>query len=172
MEDKLGNIDFTSVYDVSKQIVDIVKQNYAKEISSNSKLAQFTWNVEFENSIYQLVFHLPPEWYWVEYGRRPGPVGRKGLESIMQWMEVRGMVQRGSNNKIPQKVWAVAKKIEKKGFYGRNGEHHGKHILMKSINEADYLIKEICDIITMKLNGEVRTKIIDIFSDLNSFKIN
>ena len=171
MTDTYNNIDITSLFDVSKQITDLIRQNYLKEnMPSQGKLVNFTWTVEYENNLYQLQLKLPPEWYWVEFGRRPGPVGRKGLENIMRWMEVKGMIQRGSYNKIPSKVWAVAKKIEKKGFYGRNGEHQGKHIIEKSLKEADPLISQLCNMITEKLNSKVRQDVVTVFEGLNNFK--
>ena len=55
-----------------KEIVEIIRNNYLKEgMEPTGKLANFTWNFSYDNNLFQLQLMLPPEWKWVELGRRP-----------------------------------------------------------------------------------------------------
>ncbi len=169
--------DFTSIYDVSKKIVEVVQRNYANEFGTNSPLATFTWNVEFNGDSYELVFTLPSEWKWVEEGRAPGPTpfnSSKGLgwvKSIMSWIDVKKIVPRnekGLPSDIAKKnlAWAITKKIQRQGYAGR-------HILEKSFNDA-YMTQMIDDLaveITKLLSREVDEAILTITDGMKTMKI-
>lgn len=177
MAETYQNIDITSLFDVSKQIADLIRQNYLKEkISPNGKLANFTWKVSYDGNLYQLQLMLPPEWYWVEFGRRPSQK-MPPVDKIEEWVKnnlgTDKLVPKGSNKDITrdtkQIAFAIAKKIQKKGFYSPN--HHGLHVIEKSLNEADPLVDKLYNIITQKMNAQVHKEIVSVFEDLNSFKI-
>lgn len=36
--------------------------------------------------------HMPPEWYWIDHGRKPGPVSQVGQKSISDWVKKKGIV--------------------------------------------------------------------------------
>lgn len=171
------NIDITSLFDVSKQIADLIRQNYLKEgMMQQGKLANFTWTVAFENSIYQLQLMLPPEWYWVEFGRRPSQK-MPPVDKIEEWVKTHlgttRLVPRGVNGKnvtrnTKQIAFAIAKKIKREGFYSPG--HQGKHVIEKSLQEADPLITQLCNLITNKMNSTVRSDIVTVFEGLDNFE--
>lgn len=165
------NIDITSLFDTSKQIVDIIKSNYLKEgMLPQGKLANFTWTVAYNNNLYQLQLMLPPEWKWVELGRRPS-AKMPPVNAIENWIRVRQLVPRGKNGKVPttrQMAFAIAKKIQKEGFYSPN--HQGKHVIEKSLHEADQLIIKLCNLITNKFSTLMNNEIVSIFDELDSFQ--
>ena len=171
MDSTYQNIDITSLFDTSKQIVDIIRSNYIKEgMMQQGKLANFTWTVAFDNNLYQLQLMLPPEWKWVELGRRPS-AKMPPVSAIENWIKVRQLVPQGRNGKVPttkQMAFAIAKKIQREGFYSPN--HQGKHVIEKSMNEADPFITQLCNLITNKMNSTVRSDIVTVFEGLNNFK--
>lgn len=163
--------DLTSLFDISKQIVDIIKQNYSYDVGPDSKLTNFTWNIEWQNEIYQLQLHLPKEWYWVEHGRNPSQK-MPPVSAIEQWITAKRLVPHAnSKGKVPSTrglAFAIAKKIQKEGFYSPN--HQGKHTLEDSLYEAGPLIDSLCITISDMLNKEVAADLTSIFDGLNSFK--
>ena len=175
MANTYNNIDITSIYDVSKKIIDIIKQNYSNALSPNSKLANFNWNVEWQDGIYSLNLILPTEWYWVEHGRKPS-TKMPPVSKIEEWVKTHlgttRLVPRGVNGKsvtrnTKQIAFAISKKIQREGFYSPG--HQGKHIIEKSLNESSSIILEISRIITNKLSAVVNEEILTIFDDLDSF---
>ena len=164
-------MDVTSLFEISRQIVEIVKKNYVQDgMLPTGRLANFEWNVDFNGELFQLQFYLPKEWKWVELGRRPS-VKMPPVSAIEQWITARKIVPQAKNGKIPTTrglAFAIAKKIQKEGFYSPN--HQGKHTLERSFNEADSLINELCAAITGILNKEVEGELITIFDGLESFK--
>lgn len=167
------NLDITSLFDTSKQIVDIVRANYLKEgMPPTGKLANFTWTVDYNNNLYQLQLTLPPEWKWVELGRRPS-AKMPPVTAIESWIHIKQLVPKGKNGKVPttkQMAFAIAKKIQKEGFYSPN--HQGKHVIEKSLQEAEPIIVELCNLITIKFNDSINKEIVTIFDGLDSFKTN
>lgn len=170
MAETYQNIDITSLFDVSKQIADLIRQNYLKEgMMPQGKLANFTWTVLYENNMYQLQLSLPKEWYWVEFGRNPS-TKMPPVSAIEQWIVARQLVPKAKNGKVPSiksTAFAIAKKIQREGFYSPN--HQGKHVIEKSLNEADPLVEKLCSIITEKMNAQVNKEIVSVFEDLKSF---
>ena len=163
-------IDVTSLYDISKQIVDIVKGNYIKDgMLPQGKLANFSWNVDFNGTLFQLQFMMPPEWKWVEIGRKPS-AKMPPVDAIEQWIRVRRLVPRAKNGKTPTTrglAFAIAKKIQREGFYSPG--HQGKHTIERSMEEAQPYIMELCNKMTEMMNKEVTGDLIQIFDGLSSF---
>lgn len=169
------------VYTVSKEIVELIRTNYLNEgMSPQGKLANFDSVISYDGNLYQLQLVLPPEWVWVEYGRYPGPVNRKGIESIEQWIKIKGLVPQAKNRKVPTTkslAFAIAKKIQKVGYYTpsgatsipASGTERGKHVIEKSLNEADPMIAKLCNVITEKLNKSVSKDMVKMFDGLKSF---
>lgn len=165
------NIDITSLFDTSKQIVDIIRSNYLKEgMLPQGKLANFTWTVAYNNNLYQLQLMLPPEWKWIELGRRPS-TKMPPVNAIENWIKVRQLVPQGRNGKVPttrQMAFAIAKKIQREGFYSPN--HQGKHVIEKSLQESEPIIIQLCNMITNKFNDSINKEIVTVFDGLDSFK--
>lgn len=179
MANTYNNIDITSIFDVSKQITDLIRQNYLKEeMSPNGKLAKFTWTVSYDGSLYQLQLNLPPEWKWVEFGRYPGPVSKKGVESLKEWISVKLGVPKGTKE-MDTAAFLIARKIKRVGYYTPRGAKsmsipmmgmsRGKHVIEKSLNEAEPLILELCNVITQKINETINKEIVTVFDGLESF---
>lgn len=169
------------VYTVSKEIIDLIRNNYLNEgMSPRGKLANFDSIISYDGNLYQLQLVLPPEWVWVEYGRYPGPVNRKGIESIEQWIKIKGLVPQARNGKVPSTkslAFAIAKKIQKVGYYTPSGAtsipafgpSRGKHVIEKSMNESETLITKLCNFIIEKLNKSVSKDMVKMFDGLESF---
>ena len=51
--------DLTSIFDLSKQIAESVQDAYMQEYGPDSRLSNFTWNVDWDGNIYRLKFNLP-----------------------------------------------------------------------------------------------------------------
>lgn len=163
-------IDITSLYDISKKIVEIYKENLRKDnMLTTGALYNFTWNVEYNGEIFQLQLNLPKEWYFVEHGRKPS-AKMPPVSAIENWIKVRRLVPRAKNGKVPSTrgfAFAIAKKIQKEGFYSPN--HTGKHTLERSLKEAEPYIEELCSTITNILNREVNQDLVTIFDGLKTF---
>lgn len=163
-------MDVTSLFDISKQIVEKYKQNLLQAgMSQNGALYNFTWTVDFNGELFQLKFNLPKEWYFVEHGRNPS-AKMPPVNAIMQWVEAKRLMPRGKNGKVPttkQIAFAIAKKIQKEGFYSPN--HQGKHPLQKTMQQSDKYIEELCAAMTAILNKEVQAEIGDLFTGLDCF---
>lgn len=162
--------DFTSIFDISQKIVDLYKENLLHAgMETRGQLYNFKWNVDFNGQIYQLIFKLPPEWQWVEYGRRPS-AKMPPVDAIMNWITVKKLVPRARNGKVPTTkslAFAIAKKIQKEGFYSPG--HHGKFPLQKSLQEGTPYIQELANEISKLLMKEVKEDVIKIFDGLKTF---
>ena len=162
--------DFTSIFDISQKIVDLYKENLLQAgMEARGQLYNFKWNVNFNGQIYQLVFKLPPEWYWVENGRRPS-AKMPPIDAIMNWITVKKLVPKARNGKVPTTrglAFAIAKKIQREGFYSPG--HHGKFPLQKSLQQGAPYIQELADEISKLLMKEVKEDVIKIFDGLKTF---
>lgn len=160
-----------SVYKISEQIVEIIRSNYLEEgMLPQGKLANFTWNFSYDNNLFQLQLMLPQEWKWVELGRRPS-AKMPPVTAIESWIHIRQLVPRGKNGKVPttrQMAFAIAKKIQREGFYSPN--HQGKHVIEKSLHEAEPEIVHLCNLITNKFSTLINEDIVSIFDGLDSFQ--
>lgn len=160
-----------SVYRISEQIVEIIRNNYLKEgMEPTGKLANFTWNFSYDNNLFQLQLMLPPEWKWVELGRRPSSK-MPPVTAIESWIHIKQLMPKGKNGKVPttkQMAFAIAKKIQKEGFYSPN--HQGKHVVEKSLHEAEPEIVHLCNLITNKFNTLINEEIVSVFDGLNCIK--
>lgn len=156
-------INVTTLFDISNQIVDLYRQNLANAgMSKEGALYNFTWNVDFNGQMFQLIFRLPKEWYFVEHGRKPS-AKMPPVDAILKWVEFKHIAPRGVNGKIPSKrsvAFAIAKKIQREGFYSPG--HHGKLPLQKTFQEGDQYIKALCDEMTKLLNKEIDEDMIHI----------
>lgn len=175
MADTYNNIDITSIYDISKQIVDTYRDNLIKaKYDPSGRLVNFTWNVEFNGEMYKLTFILPPEWKWAENGRGPGPVSIEGQKSILEWVKnsirIGKLVPRGSLNELPEDkrnkslAFLISRKIKRYGY-------KGKPVLKYTMQQNEDLIVKLCDTITNMLQKQVNVDLRASFSDLTSIKL-
>lgn len=175
MSESYNNIDITSIYDISKQIVDAYRNNLLREkYNPDGRLVNFTWNVEFNDNIYRLTFYLPKEWQWAENGRRPGPVSIEGRKSILQWVatsiRIGKLVPKGSVAHLPESsrnkslAYLISRKITKYGY-------KGKPVLKYTMQQSEDLITKLCDVITNVLQKQVSVNLRESFTDLTSIKL-
>lgn len=95
-------MDVTSLFEISRQIVEIVKKNYVQDgMLPTGRLVNFEWNVDFNGELFQLQFYLPKEWKWVELGRRPSDK-MPPVSAIEQWITVRKIVPQAKNGRYLQ----------------------------------------------------------------------
>lgn len=167
------------VYTASKEIVDLIRQNYLNEgMSPQGKLANFNSVINYDGRLYQLQLMLPPEWKWVEYGRNPGPVSKEGIESLKEWISVKLGIPKGTKE-MDSAAFLISRKIKRVGYYTPRGSKsktipimgtaRGKHVIEKSLNEADYLIEKLCNIIVQKIGESVSRDTVKLFDGLKSF---
>lgn len=163
-------INYTSLFDISQKIVELYRQNLAQSgMRKEGALYNFKWNVNFDGQDFELIFRLPKEWYFVEYGRKPS-MKMPPVNAIMQWIEVRKIVPQARNGKVPTTkslAFAIAKKIQKEGFYSPN--HHGLKPLERTFQQGRSIIQELCDEMSKLLMKEVKEDVVKIFDGLKTF---
>jgi hypothetical protein len=153
----IDKIDLTKLYDISSEIAEIYRNNiHNSGVTASGELENFTWEIDFDGNTYKLIYNLPAHWKWVENSRKPTS-GRKTpwtdpVKDIVRWMELKHIVPRPaytkslkpSRAKIPTKeetAYMIVRKIHKFGYYGYNQQ--GKHLLEKSMDEAELLIMNL-----------------------------
>ena len=172
-------LNITPLFDISKQIVDLYRENLSNagiENHSNDGLYNFRWTVDFDGTLFQLKFILPPQWWWVEHGRNKTMNHTKNgksavVEGILKWLEWKKLVPYPRNGKVPnnkQLAFAIAKKIHKEGFYSPN--HQGKHPLEKTLRNSEQYIHELCAEMSKLLGREINQDMAQLFDNLKNFK--
>lgn len=163
-------LDYTSLFDISQKIVELYRQNLLQSgMRREGALYNFKWNVNFNGETFELIFNLPKEWYFVEYGRNPSSK-MPPVNAIMKWIELKRLVPQAKNGKVPSTrslAFAIAKKIQKEGFYSPN--HHGLKPLQRSLQEGTDIVQELCTEISRLLMREVNEDVVKVFDGLKSF---
>ena len=158
-------VDRTNIYNYANQIVQMYRDNLSKEkVDASGQLSRTAdFDLDFDNYHVTIYLILESYWYYVEKGRNKstGKWGswRNKYADIENW--IRQKISRGtfiptSGHSIPHTEkeiksvsYLIARKITKMGFYG--ADHHGKHILEKTMVEVerlgilDKIIDEIVD---------------------------
>lgn len=133
-----NSYDFTSLYDVSKKIADLYRDKL-REVNAvaNGDLVNFSWEIEYNNNLFSLIFLLPDYWYYVEEGRGPSKGGEKWPDPIgdlKKFIQVKHLVPRpDSKGRVPtidQQAYAIYMKITREGYEGR-------HPLEQAMDDAD-----------------------------------
>lgn len=166
--------DLTPLYDLAAQVMDTYisyLEQYKVNASGELTAAARSWNFALDGDVYRLTAPLPKQWYFVEYGRNPSSK-MPPVEAIERWIQVKRLpIQPRANGKIPstrQVAFAIAKKIQKEGFYSPG--HQGKEVLSKAIEDNQDAIQQMCNIITRKANESVLEDISSTFNGLKTFK--
>lgn len=170
----VSKVDLTKVYDLSKKIVDFYKNNLeAMKINASGQLSRTAdFDVEFNDYHMAVYFILESYYRYVEVGRNKS-TGKFGTWSskyadIERWL--RNKIAKGSfipstghtiprtDKEIKRVAGAIVHKITKRGFYGY--DHHGKHILERTLDEVekagilDSIIDEIVEAYSKKVDFE------------------
>ena len=170
----VSKVDWTKIYDYANQIVKMYRDNFSKEkVDASGKLSR---SVDFDLDFneYHVTIYLIMEsyWYYVEKGRNKstGKFGnwRTKYTDIENWL--RQKIARGTfiptgghsiphtEKEIKSVSFLIARKITKFGFYGK--DHHGKHILERTMEEVerlgilDSIIDEIVDAYDKRIEME------------------
>ena len=139
------NVDWTPIYDLGKQIVEMYKQELTnqKVNASGSLSASIDFDLDFNADEVSLYFIANSYYWYIEKGRQKTRGGGESwpwkiaVEDIAQWM--RNKISRGNfiprnNHTIPRTdkeiksvSYCIVRKIHQYGFYDYN--QSGLHIL-------------------------------------------
>ena len=149
----VSKVDWTKIYNYANRIVQMYRDNLSKEkVDASGKLSR-SLDFDLDFNEYHVTIYLIMEsyWYYVEKGRNKstGKFGtwRTKYADIENWL--RNKIARGSfiptgghtiphtEKEIKSVSYLIARKITKFGFYGK--DHHGKHILERTLDEVERL---------------------------------
>ena len=170
----VSKVNWTKIYDYANQIVQMYRDNLSKEkVDASGKLSRsLDFDLDFNEYYVTIYLIMESYWYNIEKGRNKstGKWGnwRTKYSDIENWL--RNKISRGtfiptSGHSIPHTEkeiksvsYSIARKITKFGFYGT--DHHGKHILEKTMEEVerlgilDSIIDEIVDAYDKRIEME------------------
>ena len=170
----VSKVDWTKIYDYANQIVQMYRDNLSKEkVDASGQLSRTAdFDLDFDSFHVTIYLILESYWYYIEKGRNKstGKWGRwaNKYADIENWL--RQKISRGSfvpshghtvphsEKEIKSVSYLIARKITKMGFYG--SDHHGKHILEKTMDEVerlgilDDIINEIVDAYDKRIEME------------------
>ena len=149
----VSKVDWTKIYDYANQIVQMYRDNLSKEkVDASGQLSRTAdFDLDFDSYHVSIYLILESYWYYIEKGRNKstGKFGswRTKYADIENWL--RQKIARGSffsshghtiprtEKEVKSVSYLIARKITKFGFYGK--DHHGKHILEKTMDEVEKL---------------------------------
>lgn len=170
----VSKVDWTKIYDYANRIVQMYRDNLSKEkVDASGQLSRTAdFDLDFDSYHVTIYLILESYWYYIEKGRNKstGKWGRwaNKYADIENWL--RNKIARGSfiptsghsiprtEKEIKSVSYLIARKITKMGFYGT--DHHGKHILEKTMEEVerlgilDSIIDEIVDAYDKRIEME------------------
>ena len=170
----VSKVDFTKLYDYAAKIVQMYRNNLSKEKVDASGQLSRTADFDIDFDEYHVTVSLILESYhrYIEVGRNRS-TGKFGSWSskyadVERWLKnkiARGSFIPSTGHTIPRTekdikrvAGAIVHKITKFGFYGK--DHHGKHILEKTLDEVeklgilDSIIDEIVDAYDKRIDIE------------------
>lgn len=136
--------------DLYKHQLDINNHNATKNLSNNIQ-----YEIYFDGITYQVYFLLEKYWKWLEYGRKPGK--QPPVDAIENWINVKRIIPRSINGKIPttkQLAFAISKSI---GEHGTPAYNPLKNAIGSP--EATSIIQEIKNTIINEINNEIKDAI-------------
>lgn len=142
------------LYDTARKIANEYKnQIKADNAIASGELYNFKWDIEYAERHLKLVFDLPEQWRFVEYGRNPTKNSGTGQvrHSIAEWVRLKGLTPR-PNQSTESMIYAITRKIHTKGFPARN-------TLEKSLNQSAAFIQQFEDITVDMLNSEIENEL-------------
>lgn len=137
--------DTTTLLTLADELAQAYKRHLDDEgavASGDLKASVDKWEFVWKGETLQLIFKLPDHWRYIEEGRGPTQrsEGGKLYPAILEWIKVKHIVPRPRPGmlKVPtteQLAYMITRKIHRFGYFGY--DHHGKHLLQRSIDEMD-----------------------------------
>lgn len=151
----MKNLDLTPL----KGLVNDFIEEYKNSLKNENKIASkqlydgVRGKIKVDGKWIEVILSLPPQWKYVEYGRRPGKYPPPN--AIREWIKVKPVLPRPFNNgKLPtenQLVYLISRKIATKGIPASN-------ILSNTIDNFN-LVGKIYNLIVEQIDKEINTEI-------------
>lgn len=108
--------------DYGKEVETLYKDNLLKDDAkaSGELINSVRYILEYQNNSYTVSLNLAHYWKYVEYGRRPGKF--PPFEAIKKWIEIKPIIPRAYNGKLPtinQLTYLIQRKIGLEGIQPR-----------------------------------------------------
>lgn len=149
-----------SIKDIINDLLLFIRNTYLDEldkyVSQNSQLKDIQIDIEYSNDMYRLTFVVADYWKYFEYGRGPG--GMPPVDEIEKWINVKRLIPKSYNGKIPttrQMAFMISRSIGKNGTEG--------HFVLDKVLRSTELDSKMRDI----KNEVVTTIINEIIEDYN-----
>lgn len=139
------------------KIIDIYRKKLAETDSNASgKLGNtMSFFVDYNDGSYELCLRMQDYWKWLEEGRKPGSF--PNITSLKKWVEVKPIIPRMVNGKLPtleSLTYLIGRKIEEKGV-------EGKHLLSNTLEETEKM-----NLIEQEVDKRIDNEITLIFNTL------
>lgn len=149
-----------SIKDIINDLLLFIRSTYLDEldkyVSQNSQLKDIQIDIEYSNDMYRLTFVVADYWKYFEYGRGPG--GMPPVDEIEKWINIKRLIPKSYNGKIPttrQMAFMISRSIGKNGTEG--------HFVLDKVLRSTELDSKMRDI----KNEVVTTIINEIIEDYN-----
>lgn len=149
-----------SIKDIINDLLLFIRNTYLDEldkyVSQNSQLKDIQIDIEYSNDMYRLTFVVADYWKYFEYGRGPG--GMPPVDEIEKWINIKRLIPKSYNGKIPttrQMAFMISRSIGKNGTEG--------HFVLDKVLRSTELDSKMRDI----KNEVVTTIINEIIEDYN-----
>lgn len=147
------------------KVVEQIAQTYREQITRENSIASgelkaFKTECKMEGSFFEVIFELQHYWKYVENGRRAG-AKFPPVDAIKKWIEIKPIVPRPINGKIPstnQLAYLIGRKIARDGI-------KPKQLLKKSLEVADGLIQVLVGLIAEQMRKDINNEIVDIINE-------
>ena len=147
------------------KVVEQIAQTYREQITRENSIASgelkaFKTECKMEGSFFEVIFELQHYWKYVENGRRAG-AKFPPVDAIKKWIEIKPIVPRPINGKIPstsQLAYLIGRKIARDGI-------KPKQLLKKSLEVADGLIQVLVGLIAEQMQKDINNEIVDIINE-------
>jgi len=145
--------------EVTQEIVEIVNQiaeQYRTTLKNEGKIASgdlvnFTTDIQQEGKWFSIIFNLQDYWKYVENGRQPGKF--PPIDAIARWIEVKPIIPRAINNKVPttkQLAFLIGRSISENGIQPTKA-------LQTTLESpvVSQLEDTLCDLIIQQIENEI-----------------
>lgn len=149
----VSKVDWTKIYNYANRIVQMYRDNLSKnKVDASGRLSRSVdFDLDFNEYHVTVYLILESYYHYIEVGRQrsTGKWGswRNKYADIENWL--RNKIARGTfipshghtiphtDKEIKSVSYLIARKITKFGFYSK--DHHGKHILERTLDEVEKL---------------------------------